>query len=183
MAKKDSTGALAIIQEGLQQYPDNSILLNQIIDIYIGKNKIEDAMKYLDRAISTKADNEILYLAQGNLFVKLHKNNEAVKCYEKAIALKPDFMDAYFNLGNIYYNQGVKQVELANAVPSNELQKYETEKAKADEEFKKSLPYLEKAYAINDSDRLTLESLKNVYYRLQMLDKHATIVEKMKSVQ
>lgn len=183
MAKKDSAGALAIIQEGLQQYPDNSILLNQIIDIYIGKNKIEDAMKYLDRAISTKADNEILYLAQGNLFVKLHKNDEAVKCYEKALALKPDFMDAYFNLGNIYYNQGVKQVELANAVPSNELQKYETEKAKADEEFKKSLPYLEKAYAINDSDRLTLESLKNVYYRLQMLDKHAAIVEKMKTVQ
>lgn len=183
MAKKDSVGALAIIQEGLQQYPDNSILLNQIIDIYIGKKQIEDAMKYLNLAISKKADNEILYLVQGNLLVKLNKNDEAVKCYEKAIALKPDFMDAYFNLGNIYYNQGVKQTEIANAIPANETTRYDAEKAKSDGEFKKALPYLEKAYAINDSDRLTLESLKNVYYRLQMLDKHAAIVEKMKSIQ
>lgn len=183
LAKKDTAGALAIMQEGMQQYPDNSFLLNQVIDIYLAKNNIDDAMKYLDLAISRKADNEILHLVRGNLLVKLNKNEEAVKCYEKAIALKPDFMDAYYNLGNIYYNQGVKQVELANEVPSNELQKYEAEKAKADDEFKKSLPYLEKAYAINDNDKLTLESLKNVYYRLQMLDKHAAVVEKMKSIQ
>ena len=183
MEKKDSGGALTVIQEGLQQYPDNSFLLNQVIDIYIGKNKIDDAMKYLDLAISKKADNEVLHLVRGNLLVKLNRNDEAVKCYEKAIALKPDFMDAYFNLGNIYYNQGVKQTDIANAIPGNEPQRYEAEKAKSDEEFKNALPYLEKAYAINDSDRLTLESLKNVYYRLQMLDKHAAIVEKMKSVQ
>jgi tetratricopeptide (TPR) repeat protein len=183
MAKKDSAGALTVIQDGLQQYPDNSFLLNQVIDIYIGKNKIDDAMKYLDLAISKKADNEIMHLVRGNLLVKLNRYDEAVKCYEKAITLKPDFMDAYFNLGNVYYTQGVKQTELANEVPSNNVVKYDEEKAKADEEFKKALPYLEKAYSINDSDRLTLESLKNVYYRLQMLDKHAAIVEKIKSNQ
>lgn len=183
LAKKDTAGALSIMQEGLQEYADNSFLLNQVIDIYIGKNKIDDAMKYLDMAIARKADNEVLYLVRGNLLVKLNKNDEAVKCYEKAIALKPDFMDAYFNLGNIYYNQGVKQTEIANAIPGNEPTRYDAEKAKSDEEFKKALPYLEKAYAINDSDRLTLESLKNIYYRLQMLDKHAVIVEKIKSVQ
>lgn len=183
LAKTDTMGALAVMQEGLQEYQDNSSLLDQVIDIYIAMNKIDDAMKYLDMAISRKANNETLYFVRGNLFVKLKNSEEAVKCYEKAIALKPDFMDAYFNLGNIYYNRGVKQIELANEVPSSELQKYEQEKFKADMEFKTALPFLEKAYEINDSDRMTLESLKNVYYRLQMLDKHASVVEKMKSIE
>ncbi|HET6557850.1 MAG TPA: tetratricopeptide repeat protein [Prolixibacteraceae bacterium] len=183
LAKTDTMGALAAMQEGLQEYQDNSSLLDQVIDIYIKLNIIDDAMKYLDMAITRKANNEILHLVRGNLFVKLNKNEEAVKCYEKAIALKPDFMVAYFNLGNVYYNRGVKQTELANEIPSSELQKYEQEKAKADMEFKTALPYLEKAYEINDTDRMTLESLKNVYYRLQMLDKHASVVEKMKSIE
>jgi len=182
LAKADTLGALAVMQEGLKEYQDNSTLLDQVIDIYIQKNKIDDAMKYLDLAISRKANNEILYFVQGNLYVKLKNTEEAVKCYEKAIALKPDYMEAYFNIGNIYYNRGVKKIELANEIPSNQIQKYESEKAKADDEFKAALPYLEKAYAINESDRMTLESLKNVYYRLQMLDKHAAIVEKMKSL-
>lgn len=183
LAKNDTVGALEISQAGLKEYPDNTAILLQLINIYEKRHKEEDAMKYLDLAIAKEPGNESFYHFRGVLCERLQNTDEAIKCYEKAIELKPGYMDAYFNLGIIYYNRGVKQVDEANSVPSNQPDKYEAEKDKANLEFRKALPYLEKALELNDKDKMTLESLKNVYYRLKMLDKNAEIVEKIKNLQ
>ncbi|HAH24378.1 MAG TPA: hypothetical protein DCL77_11595 [Prolixibacteraceae bacterium] len=182
LSKPDTAGAIINMQEGLKQYPGNATILIQLINVYLKRNQAKDAMKYLDMAISQDSTNESFHFVRGTLFERLQNMDAAVKCYQKAINLKPDYMEAYFNLGIVYYNRAVKQVDVANAVPSNELQKYEAEKNKANMEFKTALPYLEKAHALNGSDKMTLESLKNVYYRLQMLDQHAEIVEQMKKL-
>jgi tetratricopeptide (TPR) repeat protein len=182
LSKKDTAGALEIMHNGINEYPDNSPILVQLINVYEKKNKLEDAMKYLDLAISKDPNNESFQLFRGVLFEKQNNTDEAIRCYEKAIELKPENFDACFNLGVVYYNRGVKQIDVANSVPGNQTEKYEAEKSKADLEFKKALPYLEKAHESNGNDKLTLESLKNVYYRLKILDKHAEIVEKMKSL-
>ncbi|MGE5393529.1 MAG: tetratricopeptide repeat protein [Candidatus Saccharibacteria bacterium] len=183
LGKKDTTGAVQAMNEGLNNYPDNKDILVQLVEIYRHRKMVNEALKYIDLAIAKDPKNESFHWVKGTLLDRSGNTEEAKKCYERAIEINKDYMDAYFNLGIIYYNNGVKQTDTANAIPGNETARYETEKAKADEEFKKALPYLEKAYAINNSDRMTLESLKNIYYRLQMMDKHASIVEKMKSIQ
>lgn len=183
MQKKDTVGALEILQEGLKQYSDNGILLVEVINIYLNANKVNDAMKYLDIAIAQDPKNSSYYFAKGTLYDKLQKTDEATASYLKAIEFKEDYFDAYYNLGALYYNKGVKQVDIANAIPSNQADKYEEEKNKADIEFKKAIPYMEKAHAINPTDKFTMESLKTLYYRLKMMDKHAEIIEQMKSVQ
>jgi len=181
--KKDTAGALQVLQDGLKEYSDNGILLVEVINVYLNANKVDDAMKYLDIAISQDPKNASYFFAQGTLYDKLQKPEEAATSYLKAIEYKEDYFDAYYNLGALYYNKGVKQVDVANAIPSNQPEKYEVEKDKADIEFKKAIPYMEKAHEINPTDKFTLESLKTLYYRLKMLDKHAEIVEKMKSIQ
>ena len=181
--KKDTVGALQVLQDGLKEYSDNGILLVEVINVYLNANKIDDAMKYLDIAIAQDPKNASYFFAQGTLYDKLQKPDEAATSYLKAIEYKEDYFDAYYNLGALYYNKGVKQVDVANLVPSNQPEKYEVEKDKADVEFKKAIPYMEKAHEINPTDKFTLESLKTLYYRLKMLDKHAEIIEKMKSIQ
>ena len=181
--KKDTTGALQVLQDGLKEYSDNGILLVEVINVYLNANKVDDAMKYLDIAISQDPKNSSYFFAQGTLYDKLQKSDEATTSYLKAIEYKEDYFDAYYNLGALYYNKGVKQVDVANSIPSNQPEKYEEEKNKADIEFKKAIPYMEKAHEINPTDKFTLESLKTLYYRLKMLDKHAEIIEKMKSIQ
>ena len=116
------------------------------------------------------------------MYDKLQKVDQATESYLKAIEFRDDYFDAYYNLGALYYNKGVKQVDIANAIPSNQPLKYEEEKNKADLEFKKAIPYMEKAHELNPADKFTMESLKTLYYRLKMLDKHAEIVEKMKNL-
>ena len=180
---QDTTSALQVLQDGLKEYSDNGALLVEIINIYLNANKVDDAMRYLDIAISQDPKNSSYYFAQGTLFDKLQRTDDAVNSYMKAIEYKDDYFDAYYNLGALYYNKGVKQVDVANAVPSNQPEKYEEEKDKADIEFKKAIPYMEKAHEINPTDKFTMESLKTLYYRLKMLDKHAEIIEKMKNIQ
>lgn len=180
--KKDTVGALQILQDGLKEYSQESSLLVEVINIYINKNKVDEAIKYLDMAIAQDPKNPTYLFAKGTMFDKLQKFDDAAGCYLKALEVKPDYFDAYYNMGALYYNKGVKQVDVANAVPSNQPDKYEIEKDKADVEFKKAIPYMEKAHEINPTDKYTLESLKTLYYRLKMLDKHAEIVEKMKNL-
>ena len=57
--------------------------------------------------------------------------------------------------------------------------KYEAELKKADVWFEKSVPYMEKCEEINPEDPMTLESLKNLYYRMKAMDKYNAILEKL----
>lgn len=183
LLKKDTVGALDVLKDGLKEYPSNGTILVEVINIYLNANKVDDALKYLDIAIAQDPKNSSYFFAKGTLYDKLLKPEEATECYMKAIEYKEDYFDAYYNLGALYYNKGVKQIDVANAVPSNQPEKYEVEKDKADIEFKKAIPYMEKAHEINPTDKFTMESLKNLYYRAKMMDKHAEIIEKMKNLQ
>lgn len=183
MQKQDTLGALQALKEGLVEYPENGPLLVEVINIFLNANKVDDAKAYLNKAISLDPKNSSYYFALGTLYDKQQDTENATNSYLKAIEFKDDYFDAYYNLGALYYNKGVKQVDIANAIPSNQATKYEEEKNKADIEFTKAIPYMEKALEINPTDKFTLESLKTLYYRLKMLDKHAEIVEKMKNLQ
>jgi tetratricopeptide (TPR) repeat protein len=182
LMKKDTLGALNSLQNALKEYPSNGTLLVEVINIYLNSNKNDDALKYLEMAIQQDPKNASYYFAKGTLFDKLQKPEEAAECYMKAIEFKEDYFDAYYNLGALYYNKGVKQIDVANSIPSNQPEKYEIEKEKADVEFRKAIPYMEKAHEVNPTDKYTMESLKTLYYRLKMLDKHAVIVDKMKNL-
>ncbi len=50
--KKDINGALQVLQEGSKEYPQESSLLVEIINIYIYKNQVNEAIKYLEMAIA-----------------------------------------------------------------------------------------------------------------------------------
>ncbi|PTN09323.1 tetratricopeptide repeat protein [Mangrovibacterium marinum] len=180
--QQDTVNALTTLQEGFEKYPEASSILVQMINIYMTANKTDDAMKYLDLAIEQDPENASFYFAQGALNDKLGNTEKAVKSYEKALELKPDYFDAYYNLGAIYYNKGVKQLDVANAVPTNKPDQYELEKNKADEEFKKAIPYMEKASEVNAEDTYALESLKQLYYRLKMMDKFDEVNKKLEDL-
>lgn len=181
LAKNDTANAISTLQGGLEEYKSDSNLLVELINIFLTKSP-DQAMKYLDMAIEQDPKNASYYFAEGTLYDKLGNIDKAAEAYQKAIDIKNDYFDAYYNLGALYYNKGVKQVDVANSVPSNQPEKYEQEKNKADAEFQKALPYMEKANQINPNDRFTLESLKTLYYRLKMLDKHAEVIEKLKNL-
>lgn len=178
-AKHDTIGALNTLKEGFEKYPEDQVVLESMIQIYMDQDKTDDAMKYLEMAIQNDPTVPRYYFAQGALYEKLNDTENAIKTYEKCIEVDPTFFNSYYNLGALYYNKGVKQMEVAKDVPPNENDKYEAEMAKADDWFKKALPYMEKCNEIQPGDKMTLESLKNLYYRLKMMDKYNAVLEQL----
>ncbi len=177
--KGDTLGALDALKEGFEKYPENNNILTSMIQIYLDLDKTEEAMKYLNMAIEQDPGNATYYFAQGTLFEKLEQKEKAIESYENAIEADSDFFNALYNLGALYYNEGVQQIEAANEIPTNENERYEAEIAKADKWFKKALPYMEKCYELKPDDNMTMESLKNLYYRLKMMDKYNQMLEKL----
>jgi tetratricopeptide (TPR) repeat protein len=169
--KGDTATSVAIMKEAFNKYPEDQSILVQLINYYITTGKSGDAIIYLDKAIAKEKDNPSFYLAKGIALDKMGKQDEAIAEYEQAIKVKSDYADAYYNIGVIYFNHGVKQFDVANSVPTNEQAKFESEKKKSDDEFAKAVPYLEKAVEYNPKDTYIKDQLKNLYYRLKMMDK------------
>ena len=177
--KTDTLGALATLKEGFEKYPDDETILKSLIQIYLDLDKSEDAMKYLDLGIAQDPNNATYYFAKGRLIEELGQEDKAIATYQKAIDADSEFFNAYYNLGAIYFNKGVNQIDVANAVPTSNTKQYKIEIEKADEWFKKSLKYMEKCQELKPNDKMTLESLKNLYYRLKYMDKYNKILEKL----
>jgi len=177
--KGDTIGALDVLKVGFEKYPEDNGVLTSMIQIYLDMEKTDEAMKYLEMAIAQDPTNTTYYFAQGTLYEKINDEENAIKTYEKALEIDPEFFNANYNLGALYYNKGVQQIEVANAVPPNENERYVAETKKADVWWDKALPYMEKCNELQPDDEMTLESLKNLYYRLKMMDKYNAVLEKL----
>ena len=177
--KNDTVGALEILQEGFEKYPKDNNVLTSMIQIYLDLKKTEEAMTYLDMAINREPNNATFYFAKGTLHETMDQEDEAITAYENAIELKADYFDANYNLGALFYNKGVQQIEVANSIPTSENERYEEELDKADKWFENALPYMEKCLELEPNDNMSMESLKNLYYRLKMMDKYNEMLEKL----
>ncbi|MBI5540918.1 MAG: tetratricopeptide repeat protein [Bacteroidia bacterium] len=141
-------------------------------------NKTSEAINYLDLAIKNSPDNPTYWFAQGSLYdANLKDTLKAVTSYKKAIELNPNYFEPNYNMGAMYYNQGAEMLNTANNITDDKL--YKAAKAKAEDKLKESLPYLEKAHEILPADLSTMESLKNTYYRLSMLEKMEAIKKEL----
>jgi len=187
-ANGDPESGLPFLEVGFTKYPKNQSILIALINYYLNKN--EDPAKvitYIEKAIQDDPGNFSLYHAKGAVYDKLNDFDNAITAYTKATELNPKFFDSYFNIGALYYNKGIKFLEEANKIPPRETDKYDAMITKANEEFKKSLPFMLKAYEIKADDKNTVETLKNIYFRYrneskEMNDKYLEFQEKAQNL-
>lgn len=164
----NTDGVINVLQEGYTKYSKSNTLLFSIINYYIETEQANEAIFYLDKAIEKEPKNATLYFAKGSLFDMSFKDFDNAKYYyEKAIQVNPSYLDAFYNLGALFFNRGVELNTEANNVPVSEQKRYEVAMEFATEEFKKALPYLEKAHLINPNDKTIIETLKTLYFKLQ----------------
>ncbi len=178
----DTVAAIETLKKGFEKYPESNEVMVSLINMYLSTNKADEASTYLDIAIAKEPENATYRFVKGTLYDTMGEYEEAITHYEEALEIDSEYHDAYYNIGVIYYNLGVKQLDIANAVPTNDPDKYEEEKAKADIEFEKAIPYLEKAIELDANDVYSMESLRSLYLRLKMTDKYDAINEKLNAM-
>lgn len=179
LEEKDTIQALATVQAGRKKYPENFQLLIQETNIYLAAKENDKAMANLQEAIKTDPTNPTIHYAVGVNYFSMNNLEEAEKSYLAAIALKPDYFEANYNLGALYVNQAATLIEKANKLPLSATAEYDALKLEADNVLKKSIPYLESASTLDPTDKSTLLSLKEIYTRLNMLEKRKEVEAKL----
>lgn len=136
-------------------------------------------VKYLKPKANIDSIGTYYYGIMGSYFQTAYEKNPkknmkflkiAEESYNKVLIAEPNNISANYNMGIIYYNQAVSLImnkldydfDLATL---NDIQD------EAVVWFKKSLPYMEKAYQLNPRRKETLIGLSGIYYSLHDNDK------------
>ncbi|MEO6903236.1 MAG: hypothetical protein ABI315_08790 [Bacteroidia bacterium] len=95
--------------------------------------------------------------------------SRAKNTYNKVLTMDPNNIFANYNMGILYYNQAVNLInQLDYGTDIRSLSDVQDNSIKL---FKESLPFLEKAYALDPKRKETLYGLSGIYYSLNEMDK------------
>ena len=168
IAKGDSVNAEASLKEGFSKNGKDLGIMVELINYYLMSNQSKAALEYLALAKQNDPNNPSFYFAEGSLYEKLGDTDKAFAAYSSAIEKDPKYFNGYYNIGVLFYNKAVKIFGQADNTKDNK--EYERLKLSANEELKKSIPWMEKAHGIDPVEPSTMETLKNLYFRMQVID-------------
>lgn len=170
---KDQDKALEVINEALEEFPEDGALAKARINILIEQGKIDEARQSLESAIEDEPDNANLYFTLGVLNDELDKRERAIEAYKKAIEIDPDHYESNYNYGVVLINQANDAIKERNNLG---LSKADQKKARDMEplitkKLEAALPQWEKIYELKPEDQTAQETLIYLYEQLDMKDK------------
>ncbi len=184
--KDDKEGALAIVKEARQKFPNDTNFPKVEIGLLIDLGKIDQAKAGLEEALKSEPDNKVLHFYLGYVNSKLENWEESKKNYEAALKIDPTYFEAQYYLAQIFLIEAEKiRTELGSLGISaaDQKKKFELDKVLV-EKYKIALPYWEKAEKLKSEDVNSqldvLDKLSNIYYYLGEDAKQRAIDQKIK---
>ena len=167
---KDTSAALSYIEKGKIMFEDNMTLIGTEIDIFLARKKISELKDKLNKAIDLAPDNELLHAVLGQVYEKSGDLVNSEKEYLKALEIKPDYEIINFKLGAFYFNLAAEFNKKLNDLPPKETVKSKDYNEKIIDNFKKAIPFLEKAFETNP-DKAYKQRIFQAYSRLGETEK------------
>ena len=158
----DTARAIAVASEGAIKYNDTQLATQEIeLSLMSGKQK-EVITKISDQA-QKNPGNKLYPYYLGIAYSTIGQSAKAEEAYLQALKIDPEFADASINIGGILLNKGINLYNEANKLPQNQQKEYEDMIKRADIEFERAFPFLEKASQLDPKSRIALENLKTYY--------------------
>ena len=190
----DAEKALGYLDAGMKQNPDDTGLLFAQINHYLKAGKLDILIGKLDQAIAKEPDNASIYTTLASVYDQLQAKEEdeakskdyfdkALLNYGTAISKDAKNFDAQYSMGAMYYNKAAAYVDelntLAADLSAGGMKKYDEKKLEMDGLFKTALPFFVKAETLNPKDGGTIQALKEIYAKLNNLEKSSEYKAKM----
>jgi tetratricopeptide (TPR) repeat protein len=171
--KGDTVAAIESIKKSIELFPEESWFMQNLINFYINSNQEARAIEYLDLAIQREPNVAQYFNSKGSILARIGRFDESFEVFAKAIELEPNNALFLASLGYAYIDLATKILDDAGYLNNKE---YQREKAKADAAFFQALKQFEKAYELDPIDDYK-RPLRNMYYRLGMIDKYNALGE------
>ncbi len=145
----------------------------KLLNFYFNNKLFEKAIQIADEPISANINQGQIVIFKVISLTKTGKSNEAIQLLEKFIENNPDSYEALKQMGLICYdvafttNTKAKSDYKSLKKPSwDDYNNFLIKEKQSTEQFKKALPFLEKAYQIK-ADETLKNTLYNTYLKLE----------------
>lgn len=142
--------------------------------------KLAEAIPFLEKSIALNYKEEKPYVSLAQVYMKQDDLAKMEQTLTSGLAkfaedktLKKLMSHCMLKQGLEFYNAGndIKSKANNSGLNTTDPEAFKAEYAKADEEFKKALPFMEKAYQYDTTNDKALKALQNIYTNLEMTDK------------
>lgn len=139
-----------------------SIIINDLIM----KEQYPEAQQLLEQAIQADPSNAQLLNVMGVLYEAQKQPEQAVAYYKRAAEAAPEVAKNQYDLGRMTYIQAATISEGASNLDQAAYNKVHNEQVVP--LLKQALPYLEKAYQLDETNNDYKQLLRRLYYDLNM---------------
>lgn len=158
---KDDDKIADIAKEAMPIYgKEDGQYIRILINYFLVKEDFAKANEILDKAIAEEPQNAEFVNLKGNLVERQSSIEDAKPYFEEAVRLDPNSSKANYDLGRYYYNKAIKVRDEKTDLTGEDLAKL------TDPLYEQALPYLEKAYQLDDGNLDARNALRSIYYQL-----------------
>lgn len=184
-ASGDSTGALALISEGIEILPEAENLKRRELAIYnLHPSLFEQAKSKFEAAITANPDDLPIKLAYANMLDRRGESEAAFALFKDVYERDNGNINALFQLGRHYNNMAVEAENKKNELSTRATdQEYEAAEDAIKVELKNAMPYFVKLNELQPDEPEWLRILVNITSRLGDDEKMNTYYERLKVVQ
>jgi tetratricopeptide (TPR) repeat protein len=159
--------AIPVLEDGADQYPDNSDIQSLLLNAYNSAGQTEQAIAAYQQQVENNPNNALYLYNLGSLLLNENRYDEAMTYLERAVEAEPSNANAQYNYGAAHVNKAVAINDSIatmedslraneNDLSESELQELEsTIQELADERqqlFQDAIPPLERARELAGSD-------------------------------
>lgn len=151
--------------------PEDTSLTLAEANLYLQTKDFETYKKLIAEVLEKNPNDADLIFNLGVISANAKNPVEAEKYYKKVIEIKPTYINAYINMAALKLEDEKAIIEEMNKLGTSsakDIKRYDVLKAKRENLFKSTIPYLQKAYELEPTNRDVAKTLLNVYSALEM---------------
>ncbi len=181
--EQNNEEALTILRDAQKDYPNEKIFSEYEISILIKLDRLDEAKTSIEESLEKDPRDPNNLLRYGYLWEQQGDLDKALEYYKKSAEVKDDFFDGNFYVGALLVDMAGKIVNEVNNMNDADWEKYSDSKLKeADDIYRESLKYFEKAIEINPDDLRALEPMYGIYNRLKQPEKAEAIDKRIQEL-
>jgi tetratricopeptide (TPR) repeat protein len=169
------------VSDARKANPDDTSLILTEANLYLESKDMDTYKKLISEALEKNPNDVDLIFNLGVVSAGAKNNSEAEKFYSKVMELDPKYINAYINMAAMKLDDEKAIIDEMNKLgnSADDMKRYNVLKKKREDLFRSTIPYLEKAVALDPKNVDVAKTLLNVYSALEMTTEYKALKAKM----